>query len=89
MTPISLFIFDIVIALWVTTKNFVSVFFTISARRSQNLTVLESSSGASTSSRIQIGLGLAINTAKIRDKAVSVCSPPERRDIAANFFPGG
>ena len=40
-----------------------------------------SSKGASTSSRTHIGEGLVKKTAKIKDKAVSACSPPERRVI--------
>ena len=42
---------------------------------------LASSSGASTSSKTQIGDGLVRNTAKIRDKAVKACSPPDNKVI--------
>ena len=61
-----------------------SVFLTISESKLQNFKVLESSKGASTSSKIQIGLGFAIKTAKISDNAVSVCSPPESKEIVEN-----
>ena len=50
--------------------NFVSVIFVNSSNRAQNLVTLASSSGASTSSKIQIGAGLVKKTANIRDKAV-------------------
>ena len=66
-----------------------SVFLTISESKLQNFKVLESSKGASTSSKIQIGLGFALKTAKISDNAVSVCSPPESKEIVESFFPGG
>ena len=29
------------------------------------------------------------NTAKIKARAVNVCSPPERSEIVVTFFPGG
>ena len=46
-----------------------------SSRRLQNLVTLASSKGASTSSKTQIGDGFDKKTAKIRDSAVSACSP--------------
>ena len=51
------------------TKNLVSVLDFIWSNNLQNLIILESSSGASTSSRTQIGLGLAKKTAKIKEIA--------------------
>ncbi len=47
------------------TINFVSVIFVSSSINEQNLVTFASSSGASTSSRIQIGAGLIKNTANI------------------------
>ena len=55
----------------------------------QNLSTFASSSGASTSSRIQIGDGLVKKTANISDKAVNACSPPDNKVIDCNLFPGG
>ena len=49
-----------------------SVILVKSSRSPQNLVTLASSSGASTSSNTQIGDGLVRNTAKIRDKALSL-----------------
>ena len=48
-----------------------------------------SSSGASTSSKTHIGDGLTKKTAKIKDKAVSACSPPDNKVIDCNLLPGG
>ena len=53
----------------------------MSSKRPQNLSTFASSSGASTSSSTQIGEGFVKNTAKIRDNAVSACSPPDNNDI--------
>ena len=55
-----------VTAWWVMIRKRVSVRPTISSRRSQKRVTLASSSGASTSSRTQIGEGLARKTAKMR-----------------------
>ena len=52
-----------------------------SSRRLQNLVTFASSSGASTSSSTHIGDGLVKNTAKIRDRAVKACSPPDSKVI--------
>ena len=52
-------------------KNLVSVLEFISSNNLQNLTMLASSSGASTSSKTQIGLGLARKTAKIKEIAAN------------------
>ena len=46
----------------------------ISSNISQNRETFESSNGASTSSKTQIGAGFAKKTAKIRANAVKVCS---------------
>ena len=46
----------------------------------QSLSAFASSSGASTSSRTQIGAGFERNAAKINAIAVNACSPPERRE---------
>ena len=71
------------------TINFVSVIFVNSSINEQNLVTFASSSGASTSSRIQIGAGLIKNTANIKAIAVKACSPPDSKVIDCNFFPGG
>ena len=55
----------------------------------QNLVTFESSKGASTSSNTQIGEGLVRKTAKINERAVKACSPPESKVIDCNLFPGG
>ena len=68
-------------AWWVTIINFVFVIFISSSRRLQNLVTLASSRGASTSSNTQIGEGLVKNTAKIKDRAVRACSPPDNKDV--------
>ena len=52
-----------------------------SSKRLQKRVTFASSKGASTSSRTHIGEGLVKKTAKTKDKAVSACSPPERRVI--------
>ncbi len=67
----------------------VSVLFRISSRRSQKRSTFESSKGASTSSRTQMGEGFVRNTAKIRDIAVKACSPPDNNVIVWGFLPGG
>ena len=69
--------------------NRVLVIFVNSLRRLQNLVTFASSSGASTSSRTHIGDGLLKNTANIKDRAVSACSPPDSNVIDCNLFPGG
>ena len=48
-----------------------------------------SSSGASTSSRRQNGVGLIRKMAKMSETAVKAFSPPERRFTDASFLPGG
>ena len=57
--------------------------------RSHSRSTLASSSGASTSSSTQTGAGWQRNTAKISESAVSACSPPESKDSAESFLPGG
>ena len=61
----------------------------ISSNISQNRETFASSSGASTSSKTQIGAGFAKKTAKISANAVKVCSPPDSSDRVDSFFPGG
>ena len=61
--------------------NLVFVIFISSSSKLQNLVTFASSNGASTSSNTQIGDGFVKNTAKIRDKAVSACSPPDNKVI--------
>ena len=56
---------------------------------SKNLVTFASSKGASTSSKTQIGDGLVKKIAKIKDRAVNACSPPESKVIDCNLFPGG
>ena len=50
-----------------------------SSSKLQNLVTFASSKGASTSSNTQIGDGLVKKTAKIKDKAVNACSPPDNK----------
>ena len=69
--------------------NLVSVIFVNSSNNEQNLVILASSSGASTSSKTQIGEGLVKKTAKISDNAVKACSPPDNNVIYCYLFPGG
>ena len=69
--------------------NLVVVIFVSSSSKLQNLVTLASSSGASTSSRIHIGDGFVKKTAKIKDKAVNACSPPDNKVIDCSLFPGG
>ena len=45
-----------------------------------------SSSGASTSSSTQKGLGFALNMAKSNAIAVMACSPPERSEMLWGFL---
>ena len=61
--------------------NFVVVILVRSSNRLQNLVTFASSKGASTSSNTQIGAGFVKKTAKIRDKAVKACSPPDNNVI--------
>ena len=89
VTPYSLFILDIVKAWCVIIINLVSVIFVNSSNREQNLVTFASSSGASTSSKIQIGAGLVKKTAKTSDNAVKACSPPDNNVIDCNLLPGG
>ena len=89
VTPYSLSIFDIVNAWCVTIINLVLVIFVNSSSKLQNLVTLASSRGASTSSNTHIGDGLVKKTAKIKDNAVRACSPPDKRVIDCNLFPGG
>ena len=65
------------------------VIFVRSSNNPQNLVTFASSSGASTSSRTQIGDGFTKNTANTKDKAVKACSPPDNKVIDCNLFPGG
>ena len=69
--------------------NLVSVIFVNSSNKVQNLVTLASSSGASTSSKTQMGAGFVKKTAKTNDKAVRACSPPDNNVIDCNLFPGG
>ena len=56
---------------------------------SQKRSVLESSSGASTSSSRQNGAGLSWNIANTSEIAVSAFSPPDSRWMLLFFLPGG
>ena len=76
-------------AWWVMIRKRVSVRSSIASSRLQKRSTLWSSSGASTSSSTQMGEGLVRNTAKISDRAVSVCSPPDSSDSVVGFLPGG
>ena len=60
-------------------NKFCIVILISSSSKLQNLVTLASSRGASTSSNTQIGDGLVKKTAKIKDKAVSACSPPDKQ----------
>ena len=55
--------------------------FVSSSSNPQNLVTLASSSGASTSSRTQIGDGFVKKTAKTNESAVKACSPPDNKVI--------
>ena len=81
VTPYNLSIFDIVKAWCVIIINLVFVIFVNSSNSVQNLVTLASSSGASTSSKTHIGEGLTRNTAKINERAVNACYPPESNVI--------
>ena len=70
-------------------KKFVFDDFAISSTNEQKRSTLVSSSGASTSSKTQMGAGFERNTANKRDNAVSACSPPDNKLRCCNFFPGG
>ena len=61
--------------------NLVLVILISSSSKLQNLVTLASSSGASTSSNTQIGEGLVKKTAKIKERAVKACSPPDNKVI--------
>ena len=61
--------------------NLVLVILVSSSNKPQNLVTLASSKGASTSSKTHIGEGFTKKTAKIKDKAVSACSPPDNNVI--------
>ena len=69
--------------------NLVLVIFVNSSNNEQNLVIFASSSGASTSSKTQIGEGLVKKTAKINDNAVKAYSPPDNNVIDCNLLPGG
>ena len=70
-------------------RNRVPVWSQISRRRSQNRTIFESSSGASTSSSTQIGAGFVKKTANMIANAVKACSPPDNNERDWRRFPGG
>ena len=71
------------------TRNFVLDVFAISSTRLQKRSTLVSSSGASTSSRTQIGAGFDKKTANKRDSAVKACYPPDSKVRFCSFLPGG
>ena len=71
------------------TRNFVLEVFAISSTRLQKRSTFVSSSGASTSSRTQIGAGFDKKTANKSEKAVKACSHPESNVRFCSFFPGG
>ena len=56
---------------------------------SQKRETFESSRGASTSSKMQIGDGFVRKTEKIMASPVRACSPPDKRDKDCSFLPGG
>src|SRR5262249_25054188 len=87
VTPISCCAISIEILLWLMKRNWVCA--DMRFTRSQKRTVLESSSGASTSSSRQNGAGLSWNMAKTSEIAVSAFSPPESRWMLALRLPGG
>jgi hypothetical protein len=69
--------------------NFVFVILVSSSNNQQNLVTLASSNGASTSSKTQMGDGFTKNTAKMSERAVRACSPPDSNVIDCNLLPGG
>ena len=87
--PYNRCILDIVKAWCVIIINLVFVILVSSSSKEQNLVTFASSNGASTSSKTHIGEGLTKKTAKIKDKAVRACSPPDNSVIDYNLFPGG
>ena len=72
---------------WVMMTNWVSRL--KSLRRRLNRSLFASSRAASTSSRKQKGVGLVLNTANCRAKAVMDFSPPLSREMLRVSFPGG
>ena len=87
VTPSNCRVISMVILLWVMMMNCTS--FDIVLTISRNLPTLLSSSGASTSSRIQNGAGFNLKMEKTSATAVRAFSPPDKRWILLFFFPGG
>src|SRR5450759_323587 len=86
VTPTNCSPSSIVTLLCVMNRNCVSA--DILRTRSQKRTVLESSSGESSSSSRQNGAGLSLNSENTSDSAVSAFSPPESSCIDWFFLPG-
>src|SRR5450631_2083425 len=87
VTPYSTGAMLMVLLLCVIRMNWVCTL--ISRTRSVKRAMFASSSGASTSSRIQNGLGVYWKIPTSSASAVSAFSPPESRSTFCNFFPGG
>ncbi|MOA64757.1 hypothetical protein D3C78_1909140 [compost metagenome] len=77
VTPTSCSAISMVRRLWLMYRNCVCA--AICFTRSQKRLVLASSSGASTSSSMQNGAGLRLNSENTRLIAVSAFSPPDSR----------
>src|SRR2546425_255478 len=87
VTPISCSASSIVILLWLMNRNWVCA--DMRRTSSQNRSVFESSSGASTSSSRQKGAGLSWKSENTSAMAVRAFSPPESRWMLVLRFPGG
>ena len=77
----------IVFLLWVIRTNWVCML--ISLTSSVNRPMLASSRGASTSSRMQKGLGVYWKMPTSKARAVSAFSPPESSSTLCRRLPGG
>ena len=87
VTPTSCDAISIDSLLWLMNRNWVCA--DMRRTRSQKRSVLESSSGASTSSSRQNGAGLSWNSENTSAMAVSAFSPPDSRWMLAFRLPGG
>src|SRR5215469_4753972 len=87
VTPYSTGAMLIVFLLWVISTNCVCTL--ISRTSSMKRPMLASSSGASTSSRMQNGLGWYWKIPTSSESAVIAFSPPESSNTFCNRFPGG
>ena len=61
----------------------------VSFNKLQNRSTLKSSKGASTSSKIHIGVCLLTKVENINAKEARAFSPPDKSESLCNFLPGG